>query len=1153
MRKRWPRKSIGRTRGTFAGEVRQTQFADFRNSFHCDTIQRMKHTDEQAKAITDRSKRICVSAGAGSGKTYVLVERIVSLLNEGAEFDGIVAITFTEKAAAEMKARLRKVFRERAKPDNPVEMNRWRDYERRLDTARVSTIHAFCMRLLKENALHLGLDPDFGLLSEPESRFLSRDVARETLLELIGREDEHALRLTSEWSFRAIVRMLLGLLPKAGLLRRVSGQWPLENAEALAAHWRTRLPQVLLEESRATATLRELREMRAALAGYAGACSAENDGREVLRLFLIARVDALLGEVPDFATLHAIGNETLNFKAPRGVKKNWESEAQYEALSKLQKQCSDFIKKLCMPPEVDEAMESRTAEFTIALLHVLEELSTRIVGAKRRRNALDFDDLVMRCAQALATHEALRERAAAEIQHLLMDEFQDTDHAQLGIAEALCGCARGPQLFVVGDAKQSIYRFRGAEVEVFREEREKAQQVLPLARNFRSAPGILNFVNDYFLRSTRLSEVEPEFGVLEAHREASHAPGVEFLVAEESDGERLSAGEARKREAALVAARITELCAGSEIVWDARREAFRQPQAGDFAILLRAMSNVHLYEEALRQQGIPYGVVAGAGFFERQEVMDILNLLKVSLDPHDEPALLAVLRGPLCALSDDALVLLCEAGSLSRVFLGDAIPSGMPEPELLAHARAFLNNLRERVSLPVNAFMDYLLATTHCEALLLAQPNGVQRASNLRKLADLAEEFVASGKPSLRAFTNYLDEMRSAAVREGDALLQPQETGAVTLMTVHKSKGLEFPIVIVADASAKSGGNRADEVPTHRQLGLALTVPGETDTKRRHGWKEMITRRNRREELDEHARLLYVALTRARDYLIVSGAPAPPTSSWMGMLDQTLGALTRRDGENLSGEGWHGVVRRIASASTQESRRAEQAVDWDALFARAVRPAIAAEAMIATSISELLNYIEAGLGQDEERGNRSDESFAPRSYALTRGTVVHRLLELWDFGKAAPPIEQALDDAPISPSKREELRESMAPLASRFEQTPFYQELAGAETLLREHPFVLNVAGLLVRGTIDALMNGDVLVDYKTGRHAPARHERYLWQLRIYAAACRDLTGQLPTRGVLCYLDEGEKHETTIRAEDADQAMALAAEIAAKLRNRVGA
>lgn len=149
----------------------------------------MNYTDQQRAAIETRAPRICVAAGAGSGKTFVLVQRIVDLLRNGADLDGIVAITFTEKAAAEMKARLRAAFRKLADPQDPGAMSRWRDYERRLDTARISTIHAFCMRLLKENALHLGLDPDFGLLSEPQSRLLVRETSRETLLGLLNAKD----------------------------------------------------------------------------------------------------------------------------------------------------------------------------------------------------------------------------------------------------------------------------------------------------------------------------------------------------------------------------------------------------------------------------------------------------------------------------------------------------------------------------------------------------------------------------------------------------------------------------------------------------------------------------------------------------------------------------------------------------------------------------------------------------------------------------------------------------------------------------------------------------------------------------------------------------------------------------------------------------
>jgi ATP-dependent helicase/nuclease subunit A len=1107
----------------------------------------MNLTDQQRAAIETRAARICVSAGAGSGKTFVLVQRIVALLRGDADLDEIVAITFTEKAAAEMKARLRGAFRKLADPDNLDEMSHWRNLERQLDTARISTIHAFCMRLLKENALQLGLDPDFGLLSEPQSRLLVRETSRETLLALLRDDDPHMARLATEWPMPRLRELLDGLSSRVKDLEALTADWPLHCPDALATYWRAQAKRLLMEEARSHGARRQMRKVREQLERFAGECGEPDKcGREIRRRFLIEAIDNFLAEPATFEDLIVLGESVTGYKGKNGVKKAWPSEEMYEELSDAQDTAKGLFATFAKLPDIHGDLEAETATLTIALLRVAMDFSRRLDAAKAQRNALDFDDLVSRTATALAGNAALSERAAAGVKHLLMDEFQDTDHTQLGIAESLCAVPGGPQLFVVGDAKQSIYRFRGAEVGVFRDVREAADPVLLLAKNFRSAAGILHFVNDFFQRSELLGAVEPIFGELDPHRPPGKAASIEFLIAESPDENKLKAKEAREQEAALIAARIAGLCAGPPIVWE-EELGFRQPRPGDIAVLLRAMSNVHLYTEALHRAGIEYGVVAGAGFYERQEVLDVLNLLKVVLDPFDEYALLAVLRSPLCGLRDDTLALLCQGTPLPPAFFGGAVPDGILDPEALADARQLLCELRAQRDLPLDAFLEFLLTRTHYEAMLLAMPNGVQAASNLRKLADLAAEFAASGEPSLATFVSYLDDMRSAVVREGDAVLQAQEGGSVTFMTVHKSKGLEFPIVILADAASGLRAGKNSAAPWHRSLGTVLTAPGATDEKRKSLWKEFIRRRNDREELDEHARLLYVGLTRARDLLIVSGAVQPGADSWLDLLDGEYRVTTRGDGDTFSGEGWQAVVRRQITAPPAPQRTINATtIDWDAIFERATIAPTFESASTAISVSELLNRMQAGLGDEEERERDSEQRFTGASEALVRGSLVHRLFELWTFSEdPAPLFDTVLAEVALPPDKVDIFRKDLAKIVESFRALPLHAQLAESPDLLREHPFVLRVGGHFVRGTIDAFLAPDTLIDYKTGHWKAESHERYVWQLRLYAAAARALTGTLPARGLLVYIDESRVEELPLTDADADAAIALAEKVLA--------
>ncbi len=1100
-------------------------------------------TEQQRAAIETRAPRICVSAGAGSGKTFVLVQRVVDLLRGGADLDDIAAITFTEKAAAEMKARLRKAFRELAEPKDLEAMSRWRDYERRLDTARISTIHAFCMRLLKENALKLGLDPDFSLLSEPQSRLMVRETSRETLHALLSREDPHVIRLCAEWSLPRLRDTLAGLAGRAHELVKLTADWPRDDAWELVRHWRRAAEGVRWEEACSPSTARRMRQLRRSLESFAGACGEpEKCGREIRRLFYLEAIEEFLAGGWDAEGLRSLGLRVDSFKCRNGVKSAWPSEASYKELEVLQKKVKETFEEICLPPDHDDELDTLTAELTQALVHVVSEFALKLNEAKQRRNALDFDDLVWRSAEALAGDPALRETASAGLKHLLMDEFQDTDHTQLAIAESLCSVPGGPSLFLVGDAKQSIYRFRGAEVGVFREVRDSVESLLLLSRNFRSGAGILHFVNHFFQESELLGAVEPEFGVLTPHRAGGEQPGVEFLIATPEGEDKLNAAESRATEAALIAARIHAICAGPPVVWDENTEAYRQARPGDVAILLRAMSHVHHYTEALHRAGIEYGVVAGAGFYERQEVIDILNLLKVVLDPFDEPALLAVLRGPLCGLRDDTLALLCMQAPLPPAFFSELVPEGIRDAQALEDARALLADLLEQRDQPVDALMDYLLHRTHFEAMLLAMPNGVQAASNLRKLADLAAEFAASGAQSLLPFVDYLDDMRSAVVREGDALLQPQEGGAVTLMTVHKSKGLEFPIVILADASAGLSVGRNTDLPWHRELGTALTPPGASSEKQKAIWKEVIQRRNKREELEEHARLLYVGLTRARDLLVVSGSETPSKDGWLHLLDDVYQVTARADGESIFGEGWQAVVRRsVRAAALGKTTVTQDRVDWDAVFERAASHPAYVQRISAISVSTLLNEMETGLGDEEEREKEPDMLAKASSFALLRGTLVHELFEHWSFGESPDAVvEEILAEAPVGPAQLTKLRDTLHEVVERFTTLPLHDELAKAETLLREHAFVLRVGDCLVRGTIDAMLGDDTLIDYKTGAWNAEKHARYQWQLRLYAAAARALTGVLPCRGVLVYVDVPRVEEFIITQEEVDAAISLA-------------
>lgn len=1083
----------------------------------------MAYTPEQHEAIFDRSPRICVSAGAGSGKTRVLVERMVSLLEEDQQLDlaAVAAITFTDKAAAEMKARLRAEFRRRvaASLGDPAAVSRWRGLERRLDSGRISTIHSFCLNLLRQHALRLGLDPDFALIAEADAALLAQDAVRATLHALLDAGDAAALRLCTAFELRNAQSMLLELLQHRTQLTPLLPKPNADLASLAAAH------EDLLHSEHALYFECCRRGWRARrllmlLHRLEGLCVNADDGREVRRRNFVAAFAALVDGV-DASAVKTLLQHAVEHR-PRGSRKHWPEE-EYKSLEKLQKQCDDFATSLLSAGEIHPQLDHETAQTTCDLVAVFAHVDDAYAAAKRRLNVLDFEDAIQMAEAALRMDASLCEEVASGLRHLLVDEFQDTDRVQLAIAERLAACRPGPTLFVVGDAKQSIYAFRGAEVSVFLDAQRQASKVIPLAKNFRTRRAVLDFINHVFEVTGLVASVE-QYAAMETGREE---PGgeVEFLIHEKTGKAELC----REAEADLIAGRIAELLLdGGE----------RPVAAEDIAILVRRTTSLSPYEEALRRLGIPYRIGAGSGFYRLQEVLDVMNCCRVVLDPWDEAALLAFLRSPLAGLSDDALVLMTEHLPLSTAFagaFGDALPDA--EVEKLRRARTLIAELRRRQHEPVAAFLQYLMEATGLEAILLGLHHGVQKAANLRKLVEIAEEFSARRPISLHGFIEYVEGVRAGRLREGEAPLATEGAGAVTILTVHKAKGLEFPIVIIAGAGEKHRGRKESALYVHRDVAVAAK-PESDDAKCQPSVVRAIRLRSEAEELAEFGRLFYVALTRARDRLIIASGPQPAKESWFESLDLLFNVCGAEHGTTVPYPGGTITVRRYVKADRRAGERPQVPVpDRTVLEGRLVPllPTISSGA--ALSVSVILDHLAQGIDPEEERGAEARGNFSREALsAIARGRRVHRLMECWDMQGDAP-VEEVLREAALPQEEHPAAREDLAACTSRVRALEAWPELKRIRREDREIPFLLAVKGGYISGVIDAITPEGTLVDYKTGRFDEQRHARYSWQLLLYAAAVRALRGMAPREGLVVYVDEGRCERVSLDAEAIDHAL----------------
>src|SRR5579885_3568524 len=643
-------------------------------------------THQQRDAVTARQVSVVLSSGAGCGKTHVLTERYLShLRDDGAEVGQVVAITFTDRAARQMRRRIRAAVVQHVRnAADAAEAERWARHLRALEAAPVSTIHAFCAALLRQHAIEAGLDPQFDVLEDVlsvnfEAQALAACLQRLLTASTEAGEDLRQLVLLYGW--RPVVEAVQHLVEQRD--EPAWRQWLARPAEEVAAGWQELAGAVLLPRFVDYLT---------------GACPKIARCLSLLRRHpplpgpMTAQVQTLLEETPRLAEAAdlAAAVERLReaAKVGRHGKKAWPTPEVYEEIRGAFEGFREELDKLPLgqfrtaPEDVAEAVAVGRR-----FLRVAGEAVQAYRELKRQHGVVDFQDLLVLARDLLRDHEDVRARLQERYQFVLIDELQDTDPVQMELVEHLCGggLTEG-KLFAVGDHKQSIYRFRGADVHLFLRLRQRvpSEGRLGLTKNFRSQPAILHFANA--LLGPRLTDYED---LVPHHRQLNPGPCVEFLWAPRGDGE--SVAESRAREADWIARRIAAMIGREKLVAerDEDGERLRPVRAGDVVLLFRAMSNVHLYEAALRRHGLDYYLVGGRAFFAQQEIYDLLNLLRALENPQDAVSLAGTLRAPFCCLSDEALFVLGRhRGGLWAALFDDASEAILPPGQVERVRRA---------------------------------------------------------------------------------------------------------------------------------------------------------------------------------------------------------------------------------------------------------------------------------------------------------------------------------------------------------------------------------------------------------------------------------------------------------------------------------
>ena len=1013
----------------------------------------VRFTPAQIEALdTTRSHQdTCIVAGPGSGKTTVLVEYFRRLVEAGADPLRILAITFTEKAAGNMRDKLARAFR-----DSP-------ERRARLERAWVSTIHGFCARLLREHAVFAGVDPEFAVADERESWRMQQESMAAALEELFSERST---------AVRALIRGLSS---------------PEFEGAVLSAYDAMRGAGTRVEDLAAFTIPADQADFATPLAAL---------GRDSLADWSCAQKHYLAGVLEaaervvsapgPLAALEAIEKFSCN------LRKCKPGTAAYNLVQQLRAAIGEsaygFITELY-------AAERRT------LIELVARFDRLYRARKRTAGVLDFADLEEFSVRLLEERADVRARVVEQFEYVLMDELQDTNGQQARLLELV----RAPdRLYAVGDINQSIFGFRHAEPAGFAKFRDdvarRGRRLVELADNFRSRPEILSAVETIAHGASGI-ETRPLKGSRAFDRERSLCVDLIGALAPEID-------DALRMEARWVARRIAEF---------SRDEGF---EFKDIAVLVRNTEVIGEFAAAFEEAGIPYLVNRGRGFYEAREVNDLVHLLRVIANPRDEIALAVVLLSPLVAASDEALLRLKSArgdmaDALARLRPGDS--AGF-DPEDHARLLRFRDRLREWRLRREYVTFDRLLADALDESGYRPEA-GARGAANIDKFLAQARE--AAGRMSLDEFVEELALVRASNPREPDA--PPEDSAnAVRVMTVHSAKGLEFPVVFVA-ALHKGTETNPPVVAFSPGIGLGARWRnpvrtggrGEKDDLFQHALRQERSRR----EAEESDRLLYVAMTRAEQHLVLSfSGSGRKLANWAELVARHLKLdLTAPRDELLTldapdSKPWK--LRLLVTDRAPELPAGMQPAPIPSRAEGALLPLPAhtepqdADATV-TALAKFANcprayYLGEHLGFEGRPRGAAEMAEADALSAAEFGSQVHALLAGAALAEADPEAVR---------------------LAEAFRQSLLGKRAARASRIEREFDFLMAVEGLVTRGQVDLWFEegGElVLVDYKTDAvsavEARRRAADYALQLRLYAMAVERVAGRPPDRAWLHFL-----------------------------------
>lgn len=1148
----------------------------------------MAWTKEQEKAIYQKGDNILVAAAAGSGKTAVLVERIVNkIINEKIDVDKLLVVTFTNAAATEMRERVLDAIYKKLE-DNPDNLMLQKQIVL-LNKSHISTIHAFCLEVIKNNFYKTNISPNFRLANTPEIELLKMEVLEEVFDNLYEEKNENFIKLIdtycvyrSDDNLKEIILKIYRYIqsmpyPEEWLEKQVE-KFNLDLEQDFS---KTVWGQLLIKEAK-----EDIEETINMLKNVAKKLQLEID---LNKWYLIINDDISgleeIAEMENWDDFY-IKMQDLKFKTwaqDRKIVSELKDNAK-AVRDKVKAKIDDLKNKIFI-------YDSKQANNDIfAMYETLKEIKNVILKfiseyqkAKLQKSIIDFNDIEHLALQILVQKNEKGKYEPTEVakeyqemfEEIAIDEYQDSNEIQ---EEILKQISRGNNIFMVGDVKQSIYKFRQAKPELFLQKYNTYDNnKIQLFANFRSRKNILDLSNVIF--ENIMSE---EFGSIDYNENEFLNVGQEYIETkektlgkaelhiidasvetEEVQDEILENAEI---EAKFVAKKIQELINGNYVVYD-KKQGYRKLQFKDIVILLRKTANVApIYEKELENLEYPVFSDIGTNYFESIEIQTIMSLLKIISNPDNDIALVTVLRSPIGKFTDNELIEIRLENQNESFY--NALLSSEKLKEKIDNFLELVEDFRTKQEyLKLDEFIWYIYEKTGYLNYVSLMKNGNLKAANLRMLFEKARDYEQGSFKGLYNFINFIDKVTKGNTDMGAPKLIGENENVIRIMSIHKSKGLEFPVVFLCGTGNQFNMlDLNDNILIHSELGLG---PKYINYERRITYntlaKEAIKYQIKKEIKEEEMRLLYVALTRSREKLIITGvdknlkksiqekeemlqisenkvtkAIAKKSKTYLEWIE-TVNLADKRmkdlidvyehiKNESLDTEQEEQKEKTIQIEERKINKEIDKILTWE--YPEKELTKIEGK----SSVSKLTKETENEEIKVELKKPKFLEGELPLSKAEI-GTTVHLVMQKLDFKQnyTIEKIEELLEELEqkgIIATKQKEAVPKQKILA--FAQSQLFKEIGRAKKIYKEQPFYINIPvkelyesksneNILVQGIIDLYYITEneeiILVDYKTDyvpeNKASYLKEKYQSQLNLYKRALEQALGKKVTRAYI--------------------------------------